>query len=69
MINIRVYQDVMTPNGIGVMQGIIDDDGVSFVLVSHLICAMDGNTAGKCITPKAKVSGLWEYEPDQVRTM
>lgn len=66
MTNFKSNANVKTPNGPGVVVGSIVDDGVPLILVRHQFNHMSGNGAGKCITPRAQVSGLWEYPHDEV---
>ena len=58
----RVNIDVQTPNGNGVTQGNTEDG----VLVRHDITEMTGKLAGKCWTPKAHSSGIWEYKENEL---
>lgn len=58
--------DVVTPNGPGVVVGVMEEDGLSWVVVRHQLCRMTGSASGRCLSPQARVSGLWQYEPDEV---
>ena len=65
-VTIKNNAEVMTPNGPGVVQGRMWESGIEFVLVRHQICKMTSKSAGLCVTPRAQVSGLWEYEPGDI---
>lgn len=56
-------QDVITPNGSGVVQGYMKDD----VLVRHTIKNMTGSSAGICITQNEIISKLFTYPPSEVQ--
>jgi len=57
-----INRDVSTPNGAGVVQGYT----ASGVIVRHTIAEMTGKEAGKCWTPNAIMSGIWEYRLEDV---
>jgi hypothetical protein len=65
---LKVNDRVMTPNGVGVLQGQLFDDGSGFVMVvRHRMEPARMMTEGKCLTPSAKmISGLWAYKVDDV---
>ena len=67
MAGIRVNQDVVTPNGPGVMIGTMVEDGVPLIAVRHQICKMTSQDAGRNLFPRAQVSGIWQYPPEQVK--
>jgi hypothetical protein len=55
-------QMVETPNGLGIYEGKERVGDAFQVLVRHVIRNMTGSQAGECVTPKAKIQGLWRYE-------
>lgn len=57
-------QDVITPNGSGVVQGYYDGGRV---LVRHSVKSMTESSCGECITPKGINSKLFAYPPAAVQ--
>jgi hypothetical protein len=58
--------DVTTPNGEGVVNGWMEEDGRPLLLVRHTLARMTGKAAGICITPRGVFSALYAYPLDQV---
>ena len=68
MPEIKMRQDVTTPNGDGVVQGFtIDDNGNRLVIVRHDFDDITKLIHGICWTPRATKSGLWVYEEEDVK--
>jgi hypothetical protein len=57
---------IQTPNGAGVVQGELFENGYQYVLVRHTLSEMTGTAKGRNITPQAKFTGLWCYEECEV---
>ncbi len=61
MPNDLFNQQVDTPNGPGIVQGPMHDQGYHYLVVRHNLAEMRSKDAGKCLTPRAQHSGLWMY--------
>jgi hypothetical protein len=57
----KVNDEVMTPNGPGVVESPVKEAGQIQLLVRHQITKMIGNKAGICWTPNAHLSALYQY--------
>jgi hypothetical protein len=62
---LSINQDVMTPNGPGVVDGRF---GLN-ILVRHTIKDMTSRDKGECLTPSAIVSGIWAYPESDVKVI
>lgn len=60
-------QRVTTPNGEGTVEGVMYVSAVKHLLIRHTIAKMASREHGVCITPHAKISGLWMYEESDVK--
>jgi len=56
-----VNQQIQTPNGPGVVTGAFDLNGQPALLVRHKLTDMTSTSAGVCMTPLARISGLYVY--------
>lgn len=71
-LNLRTNDRCRTANGPGVVEGALTgectiyDTGTRVVVVRHKLAEMSERSAGKCLTPKATVSGLWAYDESEV---
>ncbi len=64
-ISDRVYhvgQAVTTPNGPGIVQGHMWDNGHFYLIVRHKLTDMTGKSAGICQTPLSRITALWSYD-------
>jgi hypothetical protein len=61
-----INERVLSPNGIGVVWGWIQDEGKRMILVHHILKDMTRRDKGLCWTPNAAVSTLYAYPPDDL---
>ena len=66
-MDITHNHEVSTPNGPGVMVGMMQEDNLQFMVIRHQVHQMTGQTAGRNLTPRALVSGLWQYDPSEIK--
>lgn len=60
-------QRMTTPNGEGTYEGDMYVGAVKHLLIRHTIAKMASQDHGVCVTPQAKISGLWMYEESDVK--
>ena len=68
MSDITVNSPIVTPNGPGVVQGRMYDNGAEYILVRHTLAQMTGETAGRCCQERARlrISGIWAYTREEL---
>lgn len=59
---VRHNQEIQTPNGPGIVEGIMYDTGHQYLLVRHVVSKMLGQGEGRDMTPKGKIQKLFMYE-------
>lgn len=68
----RTNDVVMTPNGVGVVQGRMYEGGSLYLIIRHVVNDMTQITETNSLTPLAAKgdprypTGLWRYEIDEV---
>lgn len=59
-------QKVTTPNGQGTYEGDMWEGAIKHIMVRHTIAKMTSDNHGVCLTPTARISGLWMYEEREI---
>lgn len=67
MNDFKVNQKVTTPNGVGIVEGQMWEDGTQFIIIRHVMAEMTGREGGVCLTPRARIQGVWRYEVGEVK--
>jgi len=68
----KVNDEIETPNGVGIMQGVMIEDGRQYVVIRHELNRMTQRPVRHCLTPKSLLdpppfnTGLWFYDPTEV---
>jgi len=67
----KVNDEVRTPNGKGVMQGVMVEDHWQYIVVRHMLKDMTSRPEHHCLTKRVLTSdsypsGLWYYNPNEV---
>jgi hypothetical protein len=69
MINLHTNQLVQTPNGPGIADSPIFENGCRYLIVRHLIQDMTSTEKGRCLTPDAKYVSYWAYEITEIQPL
>lgn len=69
MIDLHTNQEINTPNGLGIAEGLIYENGGRYLVVRHQIKKMTSQDHGHSLTPTAKISGLWRYELETITAL
>lgn len=71
MDNLKVNDKVVTPNGVGILQGRMYENGWQYLIVRHNLNEMTDKPERRCLTLKSITTdkfktGVWYYDPNEV---